>query len=106
MRIKLVVEETPENIKEFNCGRHCRAVINATKRQEKLLMEIKMDIENLKNALDTANAQTQKIIGEIQELQAAVANSAVDLPPEVEEKVNQLLGNLQVADDLNPDAPQ
>lgn len=88
---------------KIDCGCHCQAAIDAMQRQEKLLLEIKMDIEILNASLDAANAKSEKIIGEIQALKDAMENAAVTLPPEVEAKVNQLLGNLQVADDLNAD---
>jgi len=100
-----IFERFTGKTKELDCGCHCQAVIDALKRQELLLREIKMDIATLSAALDTANALTQKIMGEIGELKTAVATAGVTLPPEVEAKVNQLLGNLQAADNLNPDAP-
>jgi len=85
-------------------GRNCQSGIAAAlKRQDLLLRVILMDIETLNASLDAANAKTEKIIGEIQALKDAMANAAVTLPPEVEAKVNQLIGNLQVADDLNAD---
>jgi len=70
-----------------------------------LLEEILMNQEELLVSLNSANAQTQKIIGEIQALQVALANSTATVSPEVEAAVNQLLSNLKVADDLNPDVP-
>lgn len=64
-----------------------------------------MNQEELLAQINAANAKTEKIIGEITALKTAVENASVhDVSPEVQAALNQLLSNLQVADDLNPDA--
>jgi len=88
-----------------NCGRHCRAVINALKRQESLLEKIIMNQQELLTALNAANAKVQKIIGEIQALKTALENTSHEIPQDIADAANQLFGNIGIADDLNPDAP-
>jgi len=86
-------------------GCNCLAGIEALlKRQDLLLRVILMDLATLSESLDAANAKTTKVISEIQALKDALTNTPIELPAEIEEKVNQLLSNLQVADDLNADA--
>ncbi len=89
-----------------NYGRHCRAVINALKRQESLLEKIIMNQQELLDAVNAANAKVQKITGEIQVLKTALDNAShADVPKELVDAVTQLTSNLDAADELNADAP-
>lgn len=66
------------------------------------LYQIQMTQEELKTALDLANAKVDKIKTEIQALKDAIVNAG-NVSPEVEAAANQLFTNLQTADDMNPD---
>lgn len=88
-----------------NCGRHCRAVINALKRQESLLEKIIMNQQELLDAVNAANAKVQKITGEIRALKTALDNAShAGVPQELVDAVTQLASNLDAADELNADA--
>lgn len=100
------MKKTRKKSLKQNCGRHCRAVINALKRQESLLEKIIMNEQELLAALNAANAKVQKIVGEIQALKTALDNAShADVPQELVDAVTQLTNNLDVADELSPDAP-
>jgi prophage DNA circulation protein len=68
------------------------------------LNQIQMTNEELVASLTSANAKVDKIKTEIQALIDIVAGSQ-NVPQAVVDAVNTLAGNLQSADDLNPDAP-
>ena len=101
------MRKTRKKSAKQNCGRHCRAVMNALKRQEKLLEIIAMNQQELLDALNLANAKAEKINGEIAALKTALDNAShADVPQEIVDAVNRLAANLEAADAQNPDAAE
>lgn len=81
-------------------------VVDTLRRQEYLLRKIIVNQQELLEALNAANAKTEKISGEIRDLKTALDNAVnADIPQDIVDAVNRLTGNLDAADQLNPDAP-
>ncbi len=83
-------------------------LIDGLFRNDDFERRIEMKLEELSAALLTVSNQMAKakdeILTRIAELEAAVGNAG-ELPPEVVDAVNAVIGAAQQLDDIVPDAP-
>jgi hypothetical protein len=83
-------------------------LIDGLFRDENLERRIEMKLEELSAQLLSVSSQMAKakdeILTRIAELEAAVGNAG-ELPPEVVDAVNAVIGAAQQLDDIVPDAP-
>lgn len=114
-----IIEITSGNKKEFNCGRNCRAVINAMKRQEKLIGKIMDKVNQLATkvqaAADQITANTavmQKVRAEVETLKNSLTNANIEIPAEAQAAFDNLDAAIAASkevtnsvDELIPDVP-